>query len=273
MFEKIVGNESVKHFLQKRISSGTLSHALLFSGPKGVGKSLFAREVACHLLQTSQERLHSHPDFHLLLPDGKSGLHSIEAMRELIDLVHKAPFAGVARVFLVEEIERMLPTSANALLKTLEEPTASTYFIFLSARPKDLLPTIVSRLTEVYFSSEGVVTNIGFGEPLEKFLFPILTKELSWAESAVRIKEMEEAIEKEEPPKKGELIEQIFSVISMWARDKVASEYGASLLLPEIHGTKGKPHFFQEIEKRIKEAKEAYQRNIRLSTCLEHVLS
>ncbi|MBI3900813.1 MAG: DNA polymerase III subunit delta', partial [Chlamydiia bacterium] len=109
MFENIVGNESAKSFLRKRISSGTFPHALLFAGPKNVGKSLFAKEVASYLLQTTQEKLLTHPDFHLLVPEGKSGLHSIETIRELIDFVQKAPFSGVGRVFVIEDAERMQP--------------------------------------------------------------------------------------------------------------------------------------------------------------------
>ena len=113
MFEQIIGNEPNKKYLEKALLENRLGQTVLFSGMEGIGKSLFAGEVASQILKGNRF------DFHAFSPEGKSGLYSIETIREMIDLDRAAPFSGNAKVFVLEDVDQMLPASANALLKTL----------------------------------------------------------------------------------------------------------------------------------------------------------
>ncbi len=142
----LIGNAPIKKYLQRLVTTNALNSSLLFAGPDGIGKTLFAKELAEMILGA-----HSHPDLHLYAPEGKIGLHTIQKMRQLSEEVYMAPFSGRHKIFIIQDAERMLPTSANALLKTFEEPAADTLIILVSNSPAALLPTILSRCQIVNF--------------------------------------------------------------------------------------------------------------------------
>lgn len=147
-FSTLLGNPGSKALLARLIEQKTLARTLLFAGPKGVGKMLFAREAALQLLKTSK----THPaDLHIYAPTGKSALHTMETIRELISEAAMAPFEAPVKVFIIDEAERMQPASSNALLKTLEEPPENTYFILISSEPEQLLDTLLSRCAKIPF--------------------------------------------------------------------------------------------------------------------------
>ncbi len=148
IFSHLLGNPAAKELLLKLTEKARLPNTLLFSGPKGVGKALFARALAAKLLNSTK----SHPaDLHLYAPTGKSALHTMESMRELIDEAAMAPFEAPVKVFILDEAERMQPASSNALLKTLEEPQTNAYFFLISSESEQLLPTLLSRCAKVAF--------------------------------------------------------------------------------------------------------------------------
>lgn len=160
LFEDIIGNEQVKRFLKKALEKNTLGNSLLFSGIDGIGKSLFAKALAPHLMKLPEDDLSSirkidnetHPDLHVLRPEGKISLHSISSIRDLIESINMAPFEARSKVYIILEAHRMFPSSFNALLKTLEEPTLDSYIILVTSKEEELLPTITSRCTKVKFS-------------------------------------------------------------------------------------------------------------------------
>lgn len=150
-----------------------LPHALLLKGPQGVGKFDFAMNLAqsmlcqkpaptglacqlcpsCHWFQ-----LDTHPDFRLLQPDALSALDeekegnkkparqiSVDQIRGLADFANLSAHQGGYRVVLIHPAETMNANAANALLKTLEEPSANMLIILVSHKPQQLLPTILSR--------------------------------------------------------------------------------------------------------------------------------
>jgi DNA polymerase III delta prime subunit len=271
MFGTILGNEPIKSYLTQALSKGTLPHALLFSGPEGSGKSSFAKELSCHLLGAEQARIEkeNHPDFHVLRPEGKSGLHSIETLRHLIDESHIAPFEAASKVFLIREAHRMQPAAGNALLKTLEEPLPNTLLILLTSALQEILPTIASRCSILRF--QPVSKALGLGQ--EKELFAILASRVSYPELALKLSALEEALEDEDPVKKNLNVERIFSLILMWHRDRVASTSGAPLFFPDAPEAKGPLPDLEATLRAVEEARLAVSRNMRLSTCLERILT
>lgn len=128
------------------VETRAIANSLLFAGPEGIGKGLFALQLAETLLGRPQ-----HPDLHILYPEGKLGLHSIQALRRFSEEVYMAPFQGKWKVFIIHDAERMLPASSNALLKTFEEPASDALIILLSSQPTALLPTVLSRCRKLYF--------------------------------------------------------------------------------------------------------------------------
>jgi DNA polymerase-3 subunit delta' len=160
IFQDILGNEKAKGYLSKLLDSGMLPNVLLFHGPAGVGKGLFAQDVAKSLLYpmgsypSDVERIisNNHPDYHLFYPEGKTGMHSIGSMKALMEDVYKTPFESNVKVFVIHDAERMLPATANALLKTLEEPPLDNFIILLSSKAEEIIATILSRCSKVNFT-------------------------------------------------------------------------------------------------------------------------
>lgn len=160
MFSHIIGNEAIKSYLSRAIINGVVGNSFLFTGPKGSRKSAFAKAFAKEIIATGKNRQAqlqklasgNHPDLHIYLPEGKLGMHSIQAMRELSEEVYLPPFEAERKVFIILDAERMLPFSSNALLKTIEEPSPDTVIILVSNLPELILPTILSRCRKINFS-------------------------------------------------------------------------------------------------------------------------
>lgn len=154
MFSKLIGNPQAKQTLSKIIESRQIPHAFLFTGPSGVGKKQFALELAKGILGPSHARKIDsghHPDLRIFSPEGKSGMHAIASIHQLQDQMALEPFEASGRVFIIEDAERMLATSSNALLKTLEEPEKNNYLILITSQPEDVIPTIHSRCRKIPF--------------------------------------------------------------------------------------------------------------------------
>lgn len=150
MWSETIGHKKQIGQLQPLAKTGQLPHALLFSGPEGVGKKRVALGLAQELLGSEKVFKQTHPDCTVIVPDGKT--IKIEAIRELKQSASLHPLEGNAKIFILDGAETMTDASANALLKILEEPTASTYFILITRAPSRLLPTIRSRCQEITFS-------------------------------------------------------------------------------------------------------------------------
>ncbi len=208
MFSHIVGNEAIKSYLSNAIAKGAIGNSLLFAGPEGVGKELFANAFAEAVLcvgdnaALQRQKLDSgnHPDLHLYRPEGKIGMHSIQSMRQLSEEVYLPPYESERKVFIIHEAERMLPSSSNALLKTFEEPSPDTVIILISSSPDHLLPTILSRCRTVYFrplSCEENRINSTAKNEFFDLLQPLLIKGKfdTYTELVAKAKELAEVIE------------------------------------------------------------------------------
>lgn len=158
-FSQIIGNEDIKRQLNHMVSKRAIGHALLFAGPDGIGKSLFAWALAARIMgEYDADKDHArkiqsgqHPDVHVYRPEGKLGLHSIQSLRQLSEEVYLPPYEASWKVFIIHDADRMLSYSANALLKTFEEPPSRTVIILLSRSQTALLPTILSRCSTLQF--------------------------------------------------------------------------------------------------------------------------
>jgi DNA polymerase-3 subunit delta' len=148
-FDDIIGNTLVKNYLTQMVKKNAIGNSLLFAGIEGVGKSLFAEALAKLVLNAAT--LKNHPDVYIYRPEGKIGMHSIDSMRQMCEKVYLAPFSSSKKIFIIHNAEKMLPSSANSLLKTFEEPSLDTIIILLSSNPGALLPTVLSRCRVIRF--------------------------------------------------------------------------------------------------------------------------
>jgi DNA polymerase-3 subunit delta' len=153
-FSKLIGNELAKAALMRMVDQKSVPNTLLFYGPEGVGKSLFAIELAKLLMgEESSVKINSqnHPDLHVFHPEGKSATHPMENIRKLIDEVALPPYEAKVKVFIIHDAHQMSSYSSNALLKTLEEPSLHSYFILLTNALDSMLSTIISRSRKIPF--------------------------------------------------------------------------------------------------------------------------
>lgn len=153
------GNTALKEAFLKMAENRAIGHSMLFVGPDGIGKGVFALALAAMAMgEPALDGPHSkkirqgiHPDVHVYRPEGKLGLHSIQTLRDLTSEVAMPPFEAPYKVLVIHEADRMLNTGANALLKTFEEPPPRTLIILLSQFRHKILPTILSRCRSFYF--------------------------------------------------------------------------------------------------------------------------
>lgn len=124
---------------------------LLFIGPKEVIE-VEADAFARKLLDTTKK---NPPDLRTLYPEGKAYHHPMHAIKQFIEEAGLPPFEAKRKVFMIYEAERMLPSSSNALLKTLEEPLEAVTIILSTSHPEILLPTVFSRCFRVDFTKES----------------------------------------------------------------------------------------------------------------------
>jgi DNA polymerase-3 subunit delta' len=191
MFEHLIGNEKVKESLTHLLRSGRLPNSLLFAGPEGVGKKGFAVELArtfvcqhpsdglacgkcaaCarvgqfHVATSEKGEDYEavffgeHPDVGIVIPF-KRNLR-VGSIRALEREANYRPFEARGRVFILDDADKMNDSASNALLKTLEEPSETTYIILLTSRPDTLLSTIRSRCQTIRFApvAESEIENV-----------------------------------------------------------------------------------------------------------------
>ena len=161
--DSLLGMEQVKVHLCRGLALRNLHHAILFSGPRGVGKRSLARLLAMALLCRKGEGfgtcgrcgachrvlIGEHPDLHYLSrPSGKTQI-PVEQIRSLIDELQRASFEGRGRVAVLADVEALNREGQNSLLKTLEEPAPDTWIIMTTKKPEALLPTVLSRVDRI----------------------------------------------------------------------------------------------------------------------------
>jgi DNA polymerase-3 subunit delta' len=131
--------------LRSVLEQGRLAHAYLASAGDASVLESFAKDFARLVLDASEADPKSLPDFHEVRPESKSRKILVDQMRALEDALHQKPFVARRKVAIIYDADRMGNASANAFLKTLEEPPPETYILLLTRVPDALLPTISSR--------------------------------------------------------------------------------------------------------------------------------
>jgi DNA polymerase-3 subunit gamma/tau len=146
-FDDVVGQHSITSTLEKAIKNNHLAQALLFCGPRGVGKTTCARILAKAINQdTFEGELDPNEDFafNIFELDAASN-NSVDDIRNLIDQVRFSPQQGKFKVYIIDEVHMLSQAAFNAFLKTLEEPPAHAIFILATTEKHKIIPTILSR--------------------------------------------------------------------------------------------------------------------------------
>ena len=174
-FDSVVGQQHIVSTLEHAITEGRLSHAYLFCGPRGTGKTTMARILAKALLCRNAEAARAegasgcmpdgtceeceliaegnHPDVYELDAASRTGVDNVR--EEIINSVNFAPVRGKYKIYIIDEVHMLSTAAFNALLKTLEEPPAHVIFVLCTTDPQKILETILSRCQRFDFHRIG----------------------------------------------------------------------------------------------------------------------
>ena len=174
-FDSVVGQQHIVSTLEHAITEGRLSHAYLFCGPRGTGKTSMARILAKALLCRNAEAARAegasgcmpdgtceeceliaegnHPDVYELDAASRTGVDNVR--EEIINSVNFAPVRGKYKIYIIDEVHMLTTAAFNALLKTLEEPPAHVIFVLCTTDPQKILETILSRCQRFDFHRIG----------------------------------------------------------------------------------------------------------------------
>ena len=143
-FKDVVGQQSITNTLQNAIDQNHLAQALLFCGPRGVGKTTCARILAKQINSDGTEQENEDFAFNIFELDAASN-NSVDDIRNLIDQVRIPPQVGKYKVYIIDEVHMLSQSAFNAFLKTLEEPPKHAIFILATTEKHKIIPTILSR--------------------------------------------------------------------------------------------------------------------------------
>jgi len=155
-FEEVVGQEAITQTLQHAVAQNQLAQALLFCGPRGVGKTSCARILAKTINSQSESEAHTSDfAFNIFELDAASN-NSVDDIRQLNEQVRIPPQVGTHKVYIIDEVHMLSSAAFNAFLKTLEEPPKHVIFILATTEKHKIIPTILSRCQIYDFKRIGI---------------------------------------------------------------------------------------------------------------------
>ena len=167
-FEDVVGQKSITQTLENAIAKDHLAQALLFCGPRGVGKTTCARILAKKINDNDEAAAQDNDfSFNIFELDAASN-NSVEDIRNLIDQVRIPPQVGKYKVYIIDEVHMLSQAAFNAFLKTLEEPPAHAIFILATTEKHKIIPTILSRCQIFDFKRIGVTDTKNYLQKIAK---------------------------------------------------------------------------------------------------------
>lgn len=174
-FETLAGNKKTKELLNTIIKQNKFLHSYMFVGQSGIGKMLYAKEFSKRAMCLNREEIcnkcksclefdnNNHPDFIVIEPDGNS--IKIEQIRELTNKIIEKPIVSEKKIYIINNAYLMTREAQNCLLKTLEEPPEFAIIILIVENEGNILNTIKSRCTKIYFEN---ISDIEMKKLLEK---------------------------------------------------------------------------------------------------------
>ena len=142
-FNEVVGQEVITSTLENAVKNNQLSQALLFTGPRGVGKTSCARILA-KMINADKITSESDYSFNIFELDAASN-NGVDGIRNLTDQIRIPPQIGNFKVYIIDEVHMLSSSAFNAFLKTLEEPPRHCVFILATTEKHKIIPTILSR--------------------------------------------------------------------------------------------------------------------------------
>lgn len=179
-FDSVVGQSHITDTLEHAIENNQLAQALLFCGPRGVGKTTCARILARKINEKFGETDENDFAFNIFELDAASN-NSVDDIRNLIEQVRYAPQVGKYKVYIIDEVHMLSNAAFNAFLKTLEEPPAHAIFILATTEKQKIIPTILSRCQIYDFKRIEV---IDIKEHLQKIA---IKEKINYEEDALHI--------------------------------------------------------------------------------------